>query len=48
MKTIKSMVIKKDIFFYLKKKTNSRSALYLKEKKELLYMISKLFIENIE
>jgi hypothetical protein len=41
MKTIKSMVIKKDIFFYLKKKTNSRSALYLKEKKELLYMISK-------
>ena len=41
MKSMKSKVIKKDIFFYLKEKTNSKSTLYMKEKNELLTFISK-------
>ena len=40
MKDINTIAIKKNIFFYFKKKTNTKSALYLKEKKELLNMIS--------
>ena len=41
MKNIKSIVLKKNIFFYLKEKVNAKPALLLKEKKELLNMISK-------
>jgi hypothetical protein len=40
MKNLKSMAIKKNIFFYLKEKTNTKSAINLKEKKEILNMIS--------
>ena len=47
MKSMKSMVIKKDIFFYLKEKTNSKSTLYMKEKNELLAFISKSIGRNI-
>ena len=47
MKNINSIVIKKNIFFFLKEKENAKSSLLLKEKKELLNMISKSIRKKI-
>jgi len=47
MKNKKLNIIKKNIFFYMKEKTNSKSTLYLKEKNELLNFLSKRVGRNI-